>query len=171
MATRKPPKLDPLDALAQGDPQRVMALMLWKNRLRQPDMYVQITEHDIQGFDDCVAYLKVKPVVKIERPAGLPAQDAIPAQGNRRAVPARAASPAKPYVIVTLVDERGDAIRPIENNQQDYDTAAAASEVRKARDQAAALAERLVAQARTGEFSLSDMTDAANALLILSRVA
>jgi hypothetical protein len=67
MATRKQ-ALDPLDALAQGDPLRVIALMLWKNRHREPDMYVQITERDIEGFEACVNYLKVKPTVLIKRP-------------------------------------------------------------------------------------------------------
>jgi hypothetical protein len=67
MATRKQ-ALDPLDELAQGDPLRVIALMLWKNRHREPDMYVQITERDIEGFEACVNYLKVKPTVLIKRP-------------------------------------------------------------------------------------------------------
>lgn len=169
MATKKPQKLDALDALAQGDAQRVMALMLWVARKRNPDLYVQITEHDIKGFDDCIAYLKVKPQVRVTRPQGLPAQPGIPAAANRRAVPAREATPPKPYVMVVLTDEKGDAIRPVENNEGDFDEAKAAAEVRKARDQAADLAQRLVQQGRSGEFSLSDMQDAANALLVLSR--
>lgn len=172
MATKKAPQLDPLDALAQGDPRNVMALMLWKNRLREPDMYVQIDEHDIKGFQDCVDYLKVKPEVKIVRPAGLPAQDPIAATGKRRAVPARAATPPKPYVIVTLVEQGTmNVIRPVENNQDDFDTAQAAAELRKARDRAPQLAERILQQARTGETSLSDMQDAADALLVLARAA
>lgn len=167
MATKK--KLDLLDTLAQGDSQRVMALMLWVARKRNPDLYVQINEHDIRGFDDCIAYLKVKPQVRISRPQGLPAQPAIPQTANRRAVPAREATAPKPYVMVVLTDEKGDAIRPVENNEQDFDEARAAADVRKARDQAPELAQRLVQQARTGEYSLSDMQDAANALLTLSR--
>lgn len=162
-------KQDQLDALAKGDPQRVMALMLWKNRRHNPDLYVQIDERDIQGFDDCVKYLKVKPVVRITRPAGLPAQPHIPATANRRATPGREATPPKPYVMIVLVDEKGDAIKPVENNEEDFDEAKAAAEVRKARDQAPALAQLLTQQARTGEYSLSDITDAANALLTLAR--
>lgn len=170
-ATRKP-KPDPLDALAEGDPKRVIALMLWKARHREPDMYVKIDEKDIQGFEECVTYQKLKPDVMIKRPPGLPAQAAIPATGNRRPVPARAATPPKPYVIVTLVEDGTEnVIRPVENNQQDYDTAQDMAQVRKARDQAPTMAQRLLEQGRTGEFSLSDITDAANALLILSRSA
>lgn len=168
-ATRKPKQLDPLDALAQGDPLKVIALMLWKARRRQPDLYVQIDEQDIQGFEDCVAYLKVKWKVNIERPAGLPAQPALAGGPGRRPVPARAASGPKPFVIVTLVDARtGDAIRPVENNQDDFDVSQQASRVRKAQDQARQLAQRLLEQGRTGEFSLSDLQDAADALLILA---
>jgi hypothetical protein len=122
MATRKAPKqVDVLDELANGDPQRVMALMLWKNRLGNPDMYVQVNEADIRGFDDCIRFLKVKPEVRVYRPQGQPAQPAVPGQGNRRSVPAREATPAKPYVMIVLTDDKGDAIRPVENNQEDFD--------------------------------------------------
>lgn len=169
MAKAKTPKPDALDQLA-ADPMRVLCLMLWKNRHREPDMYVQITPEDIQGFDDCTRYLKVKePIAKIFRPQGLPAQEAIPASAGRRAVPARAATPPKPYVIVTLVDEKGDTIRPVENNERDFDTAQDAAAVRRARDQAPELASLLLSQARTGEYSLSTMTDVANALVALAR--
>jgi hypothetical protein len=170
MATRKAPKqVDVLDELANGDPQRVMALMLWKNRLRNPDMYVQVTEADVRGFDDCVRYLKVEPQVKVYRPEGLAAQAAVPAQGNRRGVAAREASPPKPYVMIVLVDKKGDAIRPVENNEDDFDRAKDAAAVRKARQDAPGLAQRITHQARSGEYSLSDITDAANALLLLAR--
>ena len=169
MATKKAAK-HPLDQLAEGDPGRVIAMMLWKARLREPDMYVQITEQDIKGFDDCVKYLKVTPEVKIHRPAGLPAQDAIPASANRRATPGRAATPPKPFVIVTLVEKGTEnVIRPVENNESDYDASLEAGALRKAKDQAGALAARIVEQGRTGDVSLSDMQDAANALLVLAR--
>jgi hypothetical protein len=147
-----------------------MALMLWKARHREPDLYVKIDENDLKGFDDCVAYLKVEPLVLIKRPAGLPAQAGIPATHNRRAVPGREAIPPKPFVIAALVDKQTkDAIRPIENNEGDFDTAAQAAAVRKARDQAQDLAQRLLQQARSGEYSLSDMTDSANALITMAR--
>jgi hypothetical protein len=168
MAKRKR-ELHPLDALAEGDPRDVIALMLWKNRMREPDMYVQLTEQDMQGLADCTNYQKVTPHVNIERPEGAPAQAAIPASGNRRAVPARPALPPKPYVIVTLVDQDGNMVRPIENNQADYDASLDAALLRKARDQAPDLAQRLIQQAKTGETSLSDMQDAADALILLAR--
>lgn len=166
--TSKIKEISKLDVLPD-DPLRVIALMLWKNRHREPDMYVQITEQDIIGLDDCTRYLEVKPVVRIERPGGLPAQDAIPASRNRRAVPARSAMPPKPYVVVTLVDEQGNLIKPIENNEADYDTAQESTAIRAAKDKAPQLAQMIVRQASSGEISLSDIQDAANALVILAR--
>lgn len=164
------PKLDALDELAQGDPLDVIALMLWKARHRQPDMFVQITEKDITGFRDSVEYQKLKPAVLIRRPPGLEAQAPIPATHNRRAVPGRAATPPKPFVMVTLVEEGTEnVIRPIENNDADFDAAQDAATLRKARDRAPQLAELILAQARSGDTSLSDTQDAADTLLILAR--
>ena len=163
-------KKDALDLLAEGDPKRIIALMLWKARLREPDLFVQITEKDIEGFDACTNYLKVVPGVMVKRPAGLPYQPAQPAAGNRRAVPAREATPAKPFVIVALVEDGTEnAIRPVENNETDYDAAQAQAAVRKARDQASAIAQRILNQAKSGEYSLSDIQDAADALITLAR--
>lgn len=159
----------PLDALAAGDPKKVIALMLWKARHRQPDMYVQIDEKDLNGFEACVHYLKVIPEVDIRRPSGLPVQEAVAATHTRRAVPGREATPPKPYVVVRLVESGTEnMIKPVENNQEDYDTAKHAARVRKARDQAPELAERIVSAARSGEMSLSDIQDTADALLLLA---
>ena len=169
MAKRKPKDLDELDKLVEGDPIQVIALMLWKNRMREPDMYVQIYEKDIKALNDCITYLKVPMVVSIHRPQGEAAHPAESGTTTRRPVPARPAQPPKPYVIVTLVDERGDLIKPVENNQADFDAASEAANVRKARDQAVDLAQRITQQARSGEFSLSDIDDAANALVVLAR--
>ncbi len=176
MATKKQaPKLDPLDALATGDPLRVIALMLWKNRHREPDMYVQIEERDLEGFNACVDYLKVKPAVLIKRPPEIPGQPAIPAQGNRRAVPARPSIPARPYVMVSLVELGKDgrptenAIRPVENNEDDYDQQRDTAAVRRAKDNAPHLANMLLKAAASGDYSVSDMQDAANALQLLAR--
>jgi hypothetical protein len=160
----------PLDALAAGDPKKVIALMLWKARHQQPSLYAQINEDDLETFGACVRYLKTEPEISITRPQGVPAQAAIPAQGNRRAVPARAAIPPRPYVIVALVDKKtGDAVRPVENNQDDFDRAAETQQVLKARQDAPLLAQRILHQAATGEYSLSDLQDAAQALNTLAR--
>lgn len=171
MAKKQPPKpLDPLDTLVAGDPKDVIALILWKGRHRQPDLFAQITEADIKGFKECCDYQELTPSVHIERPAGRPVQEAIPAAHGRSAVPGRPADPPKPYVMVTLCDgQSGNAIRPIENNQEDYDRQAQSVAIRKARDQAPTMADNILRAVRTGEWSLSEMQDAANALLVLAR--
>lgn len=161
--------MDRLDELAQ-DPKKVLALMLWKARHQQPDLYVQLTEQDLDGFEACTSYLKVKPDVMIKRPQGLPAQEAIPSSGSRRAVQGREATPPKPYVVVALVEAGTEnSFRPIENNQADYDTAQQVQEMKRAKEMAPMLAGRLMQQAQTGDSSLSDLMDAANALVALSR--
>lgn len=169
---KRPVQPHPLDLLAQGDPKKVIALMLWKNRRRDPDLYVKIDEDDLKGFDDCVNYLKVVPEVMIRRPPAIAAQPGIPAMGKRKAVPAREEIPARPYVVVTLV-EKGtqNAIRPIENNEEDFQAQKEAATVAKAREQGPRLAQRLVQQAGSGDFSLSDVQDAADALLTLARAS
>lgn len=164
-----PAKKDALDQLAEGGAEGVIALMLWQARKRNPDMYVQITEVDIKGFTDCTRYLKVVPEVQIFRPQGIPAQPAIPAAGSRRAVPAREAQPPKPYVMVRLVEKgTSNGIRPVENNEEDYDAQQQRARVMAAKDKAAGLAHRLIQQANSGEYSLSDMSDAAQALVTLA---
>ena len=161
--------VDALDVLAAGDPREVIALMLWKARRQQPDLYVQITEQDILGYQACVNFQKIEPEVRITRPAGLPAQAAVQLRGGR-AFPAREATPPKPYVLVALMQKgTGDAFRPIENNQDDFDISEEASAIRRAKERAPTLAQILMRQAQTGEFSLSDMQDCADALMLLAR--
>ena len=110
-------------------------------------------------------YQKVTPFVLIKRPQGVPAQEGTNAAHGRRAVAAREAIPARPYMVVALVDKGTEnTIKPVENNQEDYDQARDQDAIRKARDQAQGLADALVNQARTGEFSSSVMEDAAQAL-------
>lgn len=174
MATKQP-KLDPLDELAQGDPRMIIALMLWKNRHREPDLYVQLDQRDIDGFKACVNYLKVKPAVMIRRPEEIPGTPAIPAAGNRRAVPARPSIPARNYVMVALVEQGKDgkpsenAIRPVENNEEDFDQQKDTASIKRAKDNAQDLANRLLKAAASGDYSLSDMQDAASDLVLLAR--
>jgi len=171
-APKKQSKQDALDAFtsaARADPTMAIALMLWVDRLRNPDLYVKIDERDLKGFADCMAYQKLVPEVRIHREPGIPAQPGVPATANRRAVPAREAIPPKPYVVVTLVEKgTANAITPIENNQEDFDAAGHAAKVRKARDNAQRLADALANSANSGDFASSDLRDAAEALLLLA---
>lgn len=170
MATKKAAPIDPLDQLA-ADPKRVLALILWQRRLANPDMFIQINPKDLEGFDACVNYLEVKPDVLIRRPAGVPAQDAIPAVGKRRAVPARAAIPPRPYVVVTLVEEGTEnVIRPVENNEADFNRAGEEAKIRHARDQAPELAQQILKMGNGQEVSLAICRDAAECMMLLARV-
>lgn len=173
-----PAPKDPLDAFieaANADPRRAIAVMLWRARMSNPDMYVRVEEKDLKGLQDCVDYLKVKPAILIHREPGQPAQPAIPATKDRRAVPARMATPAKPYAVIALVeqDKQGNPsmnmIKPVENNQEDYDRSLETAALRRARDIAPDLAVRLLNASRTGDFSSSDLQEAADALTRLAR--
>lgn len=169
MATKSVTKLDALDQLALADPKEIIALLLWKDRHRNPEMTVQFTEKDIAGFKACVEYLEVVPKVRIQRPQGLPAQEAIPAEGNRRAIAARAAEPPRPFVVVQVVDAKGDSIKPIENDEEGAQLRDQAETLRRHRDGAAALANQLIADARSGNFSSSMVIEAAESLKALAR--
>lgn len=161
---------DALDALAIGPLKDVIALMLWKNRHNQPELYVQLTERDLSGFKACVDYLHVVPEVRIVRPQGLPGHDGVQATKTRSAIPPQGPTPPKPYVIVALV-ERGteNAIRPVENNEEDWQAAEEAKNFNRARDRALQLAGELQQVAATGNFSSSVIQDAAQCLVALAR--
>lgn len=165
--------MDQLDQFAEEatkDPRKVIALMLWKERHRNPEMAVQITEQDITGFNACVDYLDVKPDVLIVRPQGRPAQEAVPAQGKRRAVPARAGEPARPFVAVNVVAKGTvNSIKPIENNEEDAKRRDEAERLRRVRDQAQGLANALMADLAQSQFSTTTVREAAAALQTLAR--
>lgn len=165
--------MDQLDQFAQEaakDPRKVIALMLWKERFRNPEMALQITEHDIKGFNDCVQYLEVTPDVLIVRPQGRPAQDAVPAQGKRRAVPARAGEPPRPFVAVNMVAKGTvNSIKPIENNEEDAKRRDEAEALRRVRDRAAGIAAALMADLAQSQFSTNTVREAAAALQTLAR--
>ena len=88
---------DPIDAFVDrattGDLQLAVMMMLWNNRFNNPSFTIQVNPREIKAFIDCVKYLEVKPVIRVLRPGGMPAQEPIAAFGNRRAVPGRAAIP------------------------------------------------------------------------------
>ena len=171
----KPRKLkvvepDVLDALARSDPKRIIALMLWKDRHRNPEMALQITQPDLKGFTDCMNYLEVEPDVVIFRPQGRPAQAAIPAMGKRRAVPAYPSEPPRPFVTVNLV-QRGtmNSIKPIENNEDDAKKRDQGEELRRWRDKAPQIARQLLQDVGAGQFSTATIQEAAQALVALAR--
>lgn len=160
--------IHPLDALS-ADPLKAIALMLWKERFRNPEMSVRLTEHDIKGMDDCLDYLGLKLDVRIERGAGLPAHPGNQAKG----IPPREAGPPQPYVVVSLLgkDEKGVSgpLRAVENNPDDHKQSQQARQIANARDQATYLGQRLINAAKSGDFSSSEMADAGQALMLLAK--
>lgn len=172
-ATPLPPP-DPLDAfvtLANGDARQALMLMFWKQRLENPGFSIQVAPADLTGFAACVDYLEVTPRIQIVRPQGLPAQDPIPAQGNRRAVPGRAAQPPRNYVVIQMVDERGDAFVPIENNEEDHVRSLKAKEAKRLRDAAPQLAAQLQADMNQNLYSNETIQRAVATLKLLGAAA
>jgi hypothetical protein len=155
---------------ANKDPRKAIALLLWIARHRNADLAALITAEDIEAFDACCDYLKVKPEVLIVRPKGHPGTPGIPAQGKRRAVPARPAEPPRPYVVVQLVQKgTTDGFKPIENNEEGAKLRDQANQVRRAREQAPQLSAQLMADARVGVFSTATIGEAAGVLQTLAR--
>ncbi len=116
-----PDSTDPLDALVNAGAARALQVILWQQRFTNPDMSVTIKPADIAKLKACTEYLGVKPTLKIWRRPAIPPTPAIPAQGLRRAVPANPGMPAANFVVVQLVDENGNNIRPVENDEEDND--------------------------------------------------
>lgn len=160
---------DPLDAFANdAEFEEVMAMMFWKGRFDNAQAYLEVTTGDLTAFHACMEYLGVTPTIKIFRPAGAPATAAIPAEGNRRAVPGRAARPPKDYVVIQMVDQDGNAIVPIENNEADHQRGATARRLKQIRDNAPQLAAQLTADVQANAISNQTILDAAEALRVLA---
>lgn len=147
----------PIDRLIKAGPKSLIALLLWKDRFRNPSLAITITERDVQGLEQCCEYQKIEPVVEVwRRPSG---------------------------VIVGLVQKGtmikdkttgeitslGDAITPIENNQADKDKADQARNLNEIRATASALAARLLSEDAAGIATRSTIEEAAQALRVLSQ--
>lgn len=166
----RPKAKDALDQFASAGAERALQLVLWKGRHQNPEMTVLVSEADLRAFDECMHYQKVTPEILLYRPEGRPAQAAIPAAGNRRAVPGRSAEPPRPYVIVGLV-ERGthDAVKPVENNAEDYGRGELARQVQVVKRNLTVWASELRRAAVAGDFSSSTLEEVARALELWAR--
>ena len=161
--------MDALDTIASADPKEIIALLLWKDRFRNPDMAVQITEQDITKFRACTDYLEVRPTVSIHRPQGRPAHPRAPATATRSAIPPSPAESPRPFVVVQLLDQDGHAFKPIENNDEDAKTRDQSNELRKYRERGASIASQLIGELRSGTIIDSTIMEAAQALAALAR--
>lgn len=138
----------PLQAFEQAPLSEIIGMLLWKNRIQNPELAVMVTEQDLKAYRDCMAYLKVTPEVKI---VGRPK-----------------------YVAIVLVEKDtgsegnpGNAIKPVENNETDYATSQAAQLLRRTKETAPNLATTIRNQALGGEFSADLVIQAADALQML----
>ena len=163
-----PTGTDPLDALAAAGADRVAQLMLWKQRIQNPEMSVQITPEDIKGFAECTQYLDIKPALLIWRRPAIEAQPGQAATARRRAVAPTPATPAAPFVTVRLVVQgTRDGFKPIENNEVDYDATVAAEKSRRAKQEILNTANGIRAMIMSPDFStaaVNEFIDAAVAL-------
>lgn len=170
---KKATPMDPLDRFAEqakADPRLAVQMLLWKGRFENPEMTVVVSEKDLTGFRESCDYLKVTPDVLIVRPQGRQPTAGAPAQGKRRAVAASSGEPPRPFVVVSLVN-RGttDAIKPIENNEEDAQRRDEATALRKVRDTAVSLASALLSDLQQNQFSSATIREAAQALQVLAR--
>ena len=146
----------PMQAFAQASSHDHIALLLWKGRIENPDLSVQITEADLKAFHDCMTYLKVEPEVKVFEHRG-------------RTVIALL---EKDSVIKDKktgeVVSQGNAIRPVENNEADFAKSQQAENYRMVKQGATQLAVAIRNQAAQGEFSADMIQQAAETIMILA---
>jgi hypothetical protein len=167
--TKEEPQLDPLDELEKADAHTVIALMLWKERHRYPDLSIQITSEDIAEFEACANYLEVKPVVQITRPRGRPATPALPpSRVHPQGYPAQPAEPPRNFVFVGVgyFEKNGifNSIKPIESTEDGADKRDSANRGRVIRERGPQLARELMSNAAAGTFSSSMVEEAAQML-------
>ena len=147
--------LTPVEELHHASSKALIGLLLWRDRFRNPSLSVTLTERDVTGLKACADYQKIEPVVEVwKRPGGL---IVAMVQGGTKLVD-------KEGNITSL----GDAITPIENNQADKDSADYARRLQAIRDNAPALAARLISEDSQGIATRSTITEAAEALRLLA---
>lgn len=162
----------PLERLVLENPLQVIALLLWKERYRNPEFAVQIHPVDLAAFEACYQYLGIEPKVLIRRPPGVPAHPGLP-RGHPRYPDGLAAAPEgapKPYLQVSMVDAKtGDAFVPIESTEEGAKIRDRETQLRDLRARAPLLAQAVAGNAANNQFSQSEITDLCNAVILLAR--
>ena len=167
----EPPR-DPLDTFEDQCAKQLgmaTAMLLWKNRFRNPEMAEQVTVEDIEKLTACVNYLGITPKIVITRPRGRPAQAAVPERAGHRAIPAKPAEPDRPFVMIQLVDEKGDHFKAIENAEDSAKRRDESIEVGKLRDRAPQVAGDILAEIQSGTFVDSTLREAARMLTEMAK--
>jgi len=162
---------DALDRLAAAPLERVLELVFWKLRHKNPDMAVLIDKKDIEAFEQSMAYQEIKPGILVERPAGRPGHPAIPAAGKRRAVPEVQAEAPRPFVLVALVEAgTKNTVKPVENNEEDFQRGDLCRKLAAARGKTQNLAQMLRNAAANPDLATSGtLEEAAEILALLGR--
>jgi len=169
-AVAVPDKLDEFAHMAnEADPMRALMLLFWRYRHQDPAFTVEITAADLTAFEQCINYLEIKPEIRIFRPQGAPAHPGAPATETRSAIPPRPAGKPKDYVVIQMVDQEGNAIVPVENNEADLDKGKQAQAARRIKETAGALASQMIADLQAHTVSSSTIMEAAQALQVLAR--
>ena len=166
---RKTKAPDPLDRFAASPLDRVLQLVFWKLRHKNPDMAVLITQADLEAFDQSMAYQDITPTVMVERPQGRPAHEG--ARGRKITVAPFAGEPPRPFVIVAVVEKgKKNAVRAIENNQEDFDQGALLRQIAQAKGKARVLAAAVRQSAASGDFTSGTLEEAASCLELFAKV-
>lgn len=168
MAKATTPK-HPLDKFAEGPLGPVLAMLLWKQRMQNPELTVTVNEADLQGLEACAEYLKITPKAVVYRAPGRPAVEAVPATRGQPARPAIPAGPPRDFVVVQLVDQNGDVFRPIENNEGDFGRSQTQDRIRRIREQAPGMAGMVRGMMQSGTFSNSELGDLCEAFEFLAK--
>ena len=148
------PKVKPIEqrlAITFDDTsdQRHLALgiILWKQRIANPELTVEITPDDLASLRACAEYLSVKPAVRIYRPVQL------------------ATNTLRPGFYVQLVDEAtGSTFKPIESDEKEFDRSQAAAKWRATKESIPDLVRTVkasMARGETSDYVLNELCDAA----------
>lgn len=164
--------LDKLEIDMIKDPLKAVALMLWQDRHRNPEMARQITEKDVAGYQQSMGYLEVTPEVRIYRRPGREAQPGVPATKGKRGIAATPAVPPSTFVMVSLVKKGTlDGIKPIENNEADAELRDQAEMTRRARDKALQYAQTVRQDMASGTYSNANLIELCAAAELLARTS
>lgn len=132
-----------IENLEQDQTRQIMQI-LWAGRMINPEMSVEVREKDVQALDDCMNYLKQEGTIGVTKNQ----------HGN---------------MVIALVDKDGNSIRPIENNEEDFDRAALAQQVARAKEAMPGVAERVRNSASVGDFSASEIMELVDMALVLAK--
>lgn len=133
-----------LDQL-EHDKDGIIMQILWHYRHTDPNMCVRITEQDVVAMEQCMEHNKQVPVVRITRTG------------------------TAPFLFVAMTDEQSNAIVPVENNLEDYEKGEQARRRLAVKESIGQLAARVKNAAAIGEFSSSEVSELADAALLLAK--